>query len=1023
MPESSTYDTYDSYDLETYQSSRLSHLTSTVNMPDYESAVSESKHSLLENTWKNSHPATGPPSVGLSRANSDVSLYAPVRRRSVIRTPGVATRAETAQEVSRRTSLRSRQEPAASARQSRRNSIEPTPPRILSVPVKLADLSVERAVTPSETEYKQLGAMKFGSLRITNGAPSPSSEKRRRKRGSGSHVFVLTNDSDSSLESNQKLKKNPEAKIVEPQPILSNLSPITATFLKLESRVETQQTNITKAETETFAGFLPGMNFGSFSLMDSRPASPELQTTSKHTAVEDDLFEDDAQQPAPSETKKETQPKRRGNRPHADVTSKTLQILSRQDRDSGIVSSPTSDYSQKPFSKTDSGYSSNVSIRSLRISNGSAADKDLPPCPGETQSPRPALTETLSPPASFLGDFRLPSPRLISLANEIPAPPDREAPPPPPPPKDFPASRANSTAGTRAPEVPVRHIADLVAARPRRTRRVPVSLLTSKSRASGPRSPDSIQLSPPLSDSSNAAALADRARKPGPLKRLLSVTSRRSSRDSGGLRRSFRNSGSSTASSSRDSASTPDLRARASREARPSNLANVESTQPEENDQIPATRTETPEEITVRRRRSLQAISNSVVNAAVAVFPSRKSLRRSISPNTGNDDEQRVQDQESQQDQEQRPAAPYNERWSGSSSAESDTTSTSDYTRDALSRNGYDPSFVAMTSARDAYFSPAPSRAPSRAGSVASRSERELDIRLAALKARSNAGSPASFDTGSPHQSYVGDHPYINGPSHGLTRTRSVIQLRVPPPLRPQSNSANLHRARSQSSLTRQLSSENLYSFPPTTASSQDGTMTPPETRMQQQQYLQRTMSDSGKRSSSSSNDWESHPWQPRILNKPHSRAESTSSQGSSGAPYPRSASANPYSEQQRQIPRRPSSANPYSDMQQHISQQLRHRSSYESQNNSKPRSSHGYFRQSPDLWTSTHYQQLQMQYGGTAFDPRGGWYPPYVPRSGHARNRSSSSNGYPGYYPPHAPFRVLHSYNSPAYRHAPIWG
>src|SRR5690606_1771693 len=117
------------------------------------------------------------------------------------------------------------------------------------------------------------------------------------------------------------------------------------------------------------------------------------------------------------------------------------------------------------------------------------------------------------------------------------------------------------------------------------------------------------------------------------------------------------------------------------------------------------------------------------------------------------------------------------------------------------------------------------------------------------------------------------------------------------------------------------------------------------------------------------------------------------------------------------QAPQRPSSANPFPDMQRQ-GPVLRHHASYEVQfSKLKAQPSREFRRQSPNLWTSTHYEQLQMQYWGTAFDPTAGGYPPYVPRAAHARNRSLMSQG------SGAPYRVLHSYYSPAYRHVPIWG
>lgn len=47
--------------------------------------------------------------------------------------------------------------------------------------------------------------------------------------------------------------------------------------------------------------------------------------------------------------------------------------------------------------------------------------------------------------------------------------------------------------------------------------------------------------------------------------------------------------------------------------------------------------------------------------------------------------------------------------------------------------------------------------------------------------------------------------------------------------------------------------------------------------------------------------------------------------------------------------------------------------------------------------------------------------YPPYVPRGQHRRNQSAGNQ--PHHAMGNSPYRVLHSYNSPAYRNAPIWG
>jgi hypothetical protein len=75
------------------------------------------------------------------------------------------------------------------------------------------------------------------------------------------------------------------------------------------------------------------------------------------------------------------------------------------------------------------------------------------------------------------------------------------------------------------------------------------------------------------------------------------------------------------------------------------------------------------------------------------------------------------------------------------------------------------------------------------------------------------------------------------------------------------------------------------------------------------------------------------------------------------------------------------------------------------------------YQRQSPNPLTSTHYQRLQQQYEPNDRD-QGGLIPPCLSGSETHQNRDSRQT-----QPPHAPYRILHSYNSPAYRHVPIWG
>lgn len=62
--------------------------------------------------------------------------------------------------------------------------------------------------------------------------------------------------------------------------------------------------------------------------------------------------------------------------------------------------------------------------------------------------------------------------------------------------------------------------------------------------------------------------------------------------------------------------------------------------------------------------------------------------------------------------------------------------------------------------------------------------------------------------------------------------------------------------------------------------------------------------------------------------------------------------------------------------------------------------------------------RQLQdQQWGGQGWNEPSR-YPPHGPSARHSSSRSGSRGG--KYEPP---YRVLHSYNSPAYRNVPIWG
>jgi hypothetical protein len=110
-----------------------------------------------------------------------------------------------------------------------------------------------------------------------------------------------------------------------------------------------------------------------------------------------------------------------------------------------------------------------------------------------------------------------------------------------------------------------------------------------------------------------------------------------------------------------------------------------------------------------------------------------------------------------------------------------------------------------------------------------------------------------------------------------------------------------------------------------------------------------------------------------------------------------------------------PSNRRPSADL-------LRHRSSYDGHSDAsrlRIAREHGPYPSNPRATGQEYVADTRSGFPGGQTRDQSGRYPPYVLR-GHSRNRSTGSNGSNGNQ---VPYRILHSYNSPAYRHAPIWG
>ncbi|KAM0356116.1 hypothetical protein ACHAPU_000510 [Fusarium lateritium] len=291
----------------------------------------------------NINQSTGP---SISRTNSDVSLYMPMRRRSVVQTPGIATRAYHSKcPVSAKSSFR--KSLPSTPNQSRRNSIESGIARRMSMPTTIPSQvqSLARAITPVEADYKQLGGMKFGSLRITNGAPvtSPVPEHDVSHQGVFDSPLVIPRedyfDEQCSDPLSLTLKSRGSNTAECREPIMVG-RPVTAPVPNFVA----QHSNTGDKSRTSHGGMSEDGNAVSF------PVAEVLHVREDPSAKLDP------------------------NKMQLGSEDKTLEDLSRSD--SAFIPSPSTEITQRTASRVDSGYGSNVSLRSLPSLRSGITDKN-----------------------------------------------------------------------------------------------------------------------------------------------------------------------------------------------------------------------------------------------------------------------------------------------------------------------------------------------------------------------------------------------------------------------------------------------------------------------------------------------------------------------------------------------------------------------------------------------------------------------------------------------------------------------
>ncbi|KAI1766278.1 hypothetical protein GGR53DRAFT_528750 [Hypoxylon sp. FL1150] len=340
------------HDTGLYDAQRLLNL---VEVPSHKSnSVTSETHIHISEAMREDSKGRRPsiPSIpdtnaSLPRANSDVSLYAPMRRRSLMTTPGVATRDVRLEP----NSSRGRTRHSVPSTPSRRESMESMRVERINFPPPLTNPDpIPRAHTPCEAEYKQTGAFKLGTLRITNGSPARSparipNEAIQHERDYFATVQMAPNGSTELGPSN----------IVEKvwSPTIAN--PEETTQLTCPDTIVLETVSQLPADHQLNQPLLD----------DGKLKVPLIQVTSKHTALEDELFDDDLNEYSFVEildVRVDANAKSLPGQPKLTAGRRNSKDINRSD--SGIAS-PASECSQPRLSKADSGYSSSASLRSF----------------------------------------------------------------------------------------------------------------------------------------------------------------------------------------------------------------------------------------------------------------------------------------------------------------------------------------------------------------------------------------------------------------------------------------------------------------------------------------------------------------------------------------------------------------------------------------------------------------------------------------------------------------------------------
>ncbi|KAH8648322.1 hypothetical protein BGZ60DRAFT_534999 [Tricladium varicosporioides] len=439
---------------------RLSYVEE-VQTPALDQALPARTNSIYGQSEKDA--STNPRLSISSRTNSDTALFGPIRRRSLLQ-HGVATRTSFA-ESDPRQSLPSQIKTIEDLRDYYYNPEKPTSSPLSSLAALGYDTKEnvpgQRVQTPNDLDYGHIGAFKLGSLRITNGAASPAPSEGRpstagadddyltfKKQGQSKHRYQLSERSNTLAVPSEAVRTPWVTRAESPLRQEHEIKPEPLT-IKTQLRVpdpslalfDFQNKHSPTKSLELAKEYMQDLASSPFSFTYSPVPSPKLEPTSKHMAVDDDLF-------APEPTTPTIDPP---------VRQSTGSFDSGYEPAESTGPKGPREFIPKPLAKADSGYSSNISLRSFKKDTGPPVPaKDAPQCPPRETFPRIASSTYSESPSEIQPERSLPA-----LPTEFTPPPSRQAPQVPP---KQPAS--HQSANGPAPDLPQKsearpHIAEL----------------------------------------------------------------------------------------------------------------------------------------------------------------------------------------------------------------------------------------------------------------------------------------------------------------------------------------------------------------------------------------------------------------------------------------------------------------------------------------------------------------------------------------------------------------------------------